>query len=350
MSGSGRFVAVAVCQTVFGLLSASSLAAQVAPPPAEDGAPLLRLVQEAESLARRGDLEQAVKRYEKALAQGAGSADVLNRLAELYLIQRSPERAISLLHRSLTEEPGQLPVYSGLNEAFLAVGRLDSALYYVYQARRIAPKNSGVRSQLGYLYLQSGDLEQARAHLDSALHLDDRNIHAQRLLALWYTQVGQTDSAMSRYQMVLELAPEDVEAHNNIAFMLAAQGKYLEALDWYQKTKALSQDPQLSHAINLNVEAIRAIMDGKMRARYILVQSESLAMDLVERISAGEDFGELAVRFSRAPNARDGGDLGFFGPGDMLSSVEESVLQLQVGQTSPVIRTERGYMLLQRLN
>lgn len=318
---------------------------------APESAPLLRLVQQAEHLARLGRLEESLTRYEAALKQGAGSAEVLNRVAELYLINSNPARAVQLLHRSLQESPGQLPVYSGLNEAFLALGRLDSALYYVYEARRLAPDNSGVRSQLGYLYLQSGDLDRARVHLDSALQLDDRNVHGHRLIALYHTHKDQPDSAVQRYQMVLELLPDDVEAHNNIAFLMAAQGQYLDALEWYRKTRALAQDPQLLHAIHLNVEAIRAIMDGKMRARYILVQSETQATELRRRVDEdGEDFGELAAKHSRAPNARDGGDLGFFGPGDMLPVVEENVLQLQVGEMSPVLRLERGYMLIQRLN
>ncbi len=333
-------------------LGAAPLLAQGSAPQAEpEEAPLLRLVQEAELHARRGQLELALQRYEESVQGGAGSADVLNRMAELYLINGNPTRAVVLLQRSLGEEPAQLPVYSGLNEAFLALGRLDSALHYVNEARQLAPDNSDVRSQLGYLHLQSGDMEQARVHLDSALQLDDRNVHAQRLLALYYTQVDLPDSAIARYLQVLELAGDDVEAHNNLAFLLAAQQRYLEALEWYRKTKALAEDPQLLHAVNLNVEAIRAIMDGKMRARYILVESESLAIDLRRRIGEDkENFGELAAKFSKAPNARDGGDLGFFGPGDMLPTVEENVLQLQVGETSPVLRMERGYMLIQRLN
>jgi Tfp pilus assembly protein PilF len=346
-------VATGILALLLVLVQVGSLSAQMATPApeADESAPLLRLVQEAELLALRGQLEPALERYEDAIGQGAGSADVLNRIAELYLMQGNASRAVILLQLSLEEEPAQLPVYSGLNEAFLAMGLLDSALHYVYEARRLAPENSGVRSQLGYLYLQSGDLAQARTNLDSALQLDDGNVHAHRLLALCYTQVAESDSAISRYQIVLELAPKDVEAHNNIAFLMAANGQYLEALEWYQKTKVLAEDPQLLHAINLNVESIRAVMEGKMRARYIMVQSESFAAELRQRIDAGgEDFGELAVRFSTAPNAQDGGDLGFFGPGDMLPAVEESVLQLQVGQTSAVLKIARGYMLIQRLN
>jgi tetratricopeptide (TPR) repeat protein len=317
----------------------------------EEEAPLLRLVQEAELLARRGRLEPALLKYEEATRAGAGSAEVLNRMAELYLVSGDADRAISLLHRSLEEQPAQLPVLSGLNEDFLVKVQLDSALAYVQQARILSPQNSGVRSQLGYLHLQSGALPQARAQLDSALALDPGNVHGQRLLALYYTQIDEPDSAISGYRKVLELAPADVEAHNNLAFLLAAQQQYLEALEWYGKTKLLARDPELQTAIHMNIEAIRAIMDGKMRARYLLVESESLAIDLRRRIAdAEEDFGQLAVRFSKAPNAGSGGDLGFFGPGDMLPDVEETVLQLEVGETSPVIQLQKGYMLIQRLN
>lgn len=319
-------------------------------PTSEPEPELVRLVQEAEYHAHHGQLEVALSRYEQALAMGAGSAEVLNRVAELYLLDRQPQKTVDLLHRSLRERPAQLPAYSGLNEAFLEMGKLDSAVYYVREARRLAPENSAVRSQLAFLYMQGGDLATARAQLDSAIALDDRNAHAHRLLALWYSRNDQPDSAIARYRIVLELRPEDVESHNNIAYLLASQKKYLEALAWYDKTKALTDDPNLLHAVNLNASAIRAIMDGKMRARFILVSSEAQARDIRQKAEAGADFSELAARFSKAPNARDGGDLGFFGPGDMLPAVEEGVLRLQVGEVSAPIHIEQGYMLLQRLN
>lgn len=337
-----------------GILPLALVLSQAAGAAAQDGAAdeprLVVLVKEAESLARQGQLDQSLLRYEQALTEGAGSAQVLNRIAELYLIKGNAPRAAQLLHRSLGESPAQLPVYSMLNDAFLAQGRLDSALHYVREALDLAPGHSGVRSQLAFLHLQDGDLPACRAQLDTALSLDDRNAHAHRLLALYHTRTEKPDSALSRYRQVLELVPDDVESHNNIAFLLASLKRYREALDWYGRTKAIARDPDLQHAIHLNMEAMRAILDGKMRARFILVPSQAQALDILEKLEAGGDFGELAARFSRAPNARDGGDLGFFGPGEMLPEVETSVLELEVGGVSGPIRIGQGYMLLQRLN
>ena len=353
-AGSHRVCRVGYLALALLAAGASLVLAQGAGTAAQDGPAdeprLVLLVKEAESLARRGQLDQGLLRYEQALTEGAGSAQVLNRIAELYLIKGNGQRAVQLLHRSLGERPAQLPVYSMLNDAFLALGRLDSALHYVREALDLAPGHSGVRSQLAFLHLQGGDLPACRAQLDTALALDDRNAHAHRLLGLYHTHTGQPDSALSRYRKVIELVPDDVESHNNIAYLLAAEKRYAEALEWYGRTKAIARDPNLQHAVHLNMEAIRAILDGKMRARFILVPSEALALDLLEKLEAGDDFGELAARFSQAPNARDGGDLGFFGPGEMLPEVETSVLELEVGGVSGPIRIGPGYMLLQRLN
>ncbi|MFH1571145.1 MAG: tetratricopeptide repeat protein [Gemmatimonadota bacterium] len=333
--------------------TAPRLAAQAGPlaPDTSGGGEtdLVRLVRQADYHASRGELSLAMARYEEALRAGAGAA-VLNRLAELHLIAGSPERAVPLLQRSLAERPGQLPVYSRLGEAFLAMGRPDSAIYYVEEARRLAPGVSSIHSSLGFLYLKTGDLGSARAHIDTALRLADQNPEAHRFLGLYYTEVDSLDSAIAQFARVVEFLPDDVEAYNNIAFLRARQQRYTEALEYYRRAKDRVSDANLLHAINTNMEAVRAIMDGKMRARYILVRTEAAGRDILERLRQGGDFGRLAAQFSIAPNAREGGDLGFFGPGDMLPQVEAAVLKLQVGEISEVIAIDRGVMVIQRLN
>ena len=169
-------------------------------------------------------------------------------------------------------------------------------------------------------------------------------------LGFYYTQVDSIDQAIRHYEKVIELMPRDVESHNNVGFLLTRLKRYDKAIDYYEKTKELSADPNLLHAVNLNIQAIRAILNGKMRARYILVETESEGRGLAQRLAAGEDFAELASQFSKAPNARDGGDLGYFAPGDMLPDVEEAVLNLEIGQVSDVIKIQGGVMILQRLN
>lgn len=310
----------------------------------------VRFVQRGDNFAAKGRLDLAVEEYEKAMAAGAGSAFFLNRLGGFYFKKGELEKSLEVLQRSLREKPGQIAVYTQIGEVFLVSGRPDSAIYYAEQARKLAPESSSVIAQLGIFYLQAGFHKQARAYLDTALALDPRNPEAHRFLGFYFTRTDSLDLAIEQYYEVINVLPDDIEAHNNIAFLYALQAKYAESLDFYERTKILSRDPQLNHAINLRTDAIRAIVDGKMRARFVLVKTLREARDLLGRIEQGEDFGEIAKNFSLAPNAADGGDLGFFGPGELLDVFEKAVLQLKVGELSGPLEVPMGVMIIQRLN
>ncbi|MDU2773674.1 MAG: peptidylprolyl isomerase PpiC, partial [Klebsiella grimontii] len=50
-------------------------------------------------------------------------------------------------------------------------------------------------------------------------------------------------------------------------------------------------------------------------ALHILVKEEQLALDLLEQIKNGADFGKLAKKHSICPSGKRGGDLGEFRQG-----------------------------------
>jgi len=317
---------------------------------AEESGEMVEWVRKGDVYLAQGRPLLALTEYEKALQAGAGSAPFLNRMAAIYMETGKFSEALVVLRASLGEEPGQLALYSRIGEAHLALGNLDSAVTSVDYARRLVPDNSAVHSALAFLLMQTGDSVRAKAHLDTATMLDDRNPEAHRLLGFYYSQLDSFDLAVSHYEKLAALVPQDVEAFNNIAFLHAQRRQYKEALVYYKKAEGRSQDPYIKQAINENLEAVRSIIDGKMRARYILVKTETAARDIRERLDNGGDFVQLAKQFSLAPNAQDGGDLGFFGPGELLPQFEEAVIQLTVGKLSDVISISMGYVIIQRLN
>jgi peptidyl-prolyl cis-trans isomerase SurA len=60
----------------------------------------------------------------------------------------------------------------------------------------------------------------------------------------------------------------------------------------------------------------------------------------------GEDFAYLASLHSDDPTAQQGGDLGYFGRGDMIPEFEQTAFNLEPGQVSEVIKTEFGYHII----
>lgn len=65
-----------------------------------------------------------------------------------------------------------------------------------------------------------------------------------------------------------------------------------------------------------------------------------------QRLSAGEDFALLARSYSEGPSSNNGGDLGYFGRGQMVKPFEDAAFSLKPGKVSGVVQTEYGYHLI----
>jgi peptidyl-prolyl cis-trans isomerase C len=87
--------------------------------------------------------------------------------------------------------------------------------------------------------------------------------------------------------------------------------------------------------------------EEEVSARHILVDSEAEAKALKEKIDKGADFAQLAKENSKDPGSKeDGGNLGYFGHGQMVPQFEEVVFKLQKGQVSDPVKTQFGWHLV----
>ncbi|MFH1394960.1 MAG: peptidylprolyl isomerase [Candidatus Omnitrophota bacterium] len=83
-----------------------------------------------------------------------------------------------------------------------------------------------------------------------------------------------------------------------------------------------------------------------MRASHILMTSRQDAEDIVEQLSLGADFEQLAKAKSVDPTARNGGDIGYFAKGQLMPKFEGACNELDIGETSGVVRTKLGYHII----
>jgi parvulin-like peptidyl-prolyl isomerase len=77
-------------------------------------------------------------------------------------------------------------------------------------------------------------------------------------------------------------------------------------------------------------------------------QALARAVEIKQRLDAGEDFATLATEYSDDPgSAAAGGDLGWFGRGMMMAEFEDAVFALEPSQISDPVKTTFGYHIIQ---
>ena len=85
----------------------------------------------------------------------------------------------------------------------------------------------------------------------------------------------------------------------------------------------------------------------EISARHILVEDEQAAIDLIEKLKGGADFAALAKEFSTGPSGPNGGDLGYFGRGQMVPDFEVAAFGLEVGTfTAAPVQTQFGWHVI----
>ncbi len=85
----------------------------------------------------------------------------------------------------------------------------------------------------------------------------------------------------------------------------------------------------------------------RANARHILVKTEKACLDIQSEIEGGVDFAEAAKKHSTCPSGKTGGDLGTFGPGEMVKEFDEVVFKKEVGKVHGPVKTQFGWHLVE---
>jgi peptidyl-prolyl cis-trans isomerase C len=85
----------------------------------------------------------------------------------------------------------------------------------------------------------------------------------------------------------------------------------------------------------------------EVHARHILVKTEAEAKSVISELDKGADFAALAKKYSTDPGGASGGDLGYFGQGDMVKEFADVAFALPAGQyTKTPVKTEFGWHVI----
>jgi len=84
----------------------------------------------------------------------------------------------------------------------------------------------------------------------------------------------------------------------------------------------------------------------KVHAKHILFDNYALALQVKRDIETSGNFGYYAQIYSKCPSGRNGGDLGYFGRGQMVKEFEDAAFNAEPGKVVGPVQTQFGWHLI----
>ena len=205
-------------------------------------------VNDAEDLAAKGQLDEAIAEWEKALAIEPENGRAHNNLGVLLARQGRYAEAIPHYEEALKLDPQYFAIHHNLGRALAAVGRLDEAIAHLETALEHSPDRADVHQSLGQALMGKGRLTDALPHFESAARLDPGLADAHYYLGLClYFARGDAVTALAQWREALRLAPDSLGALSRTARVLAvspdaALRNGAEAVELARRAAGLSKE------------------------------------------------------------------------------------------------------------
>jgi peptidyl-prolyl cis-trans isomerase C len=251
-----------------------------------------------------------------APATASSPGDPVAKVGTTIITRKELDRAFSVLVAQSRIQPGSTP--EDIKEAQQAA--LDQLIFadLIYQQGLLSPP-ADLDKQIEFKMAQNKSKFTSPAEFETALK--DSGITEKEL-----TEISRKDIVISNY-IEKKIAPSVTVSDE-------------EVKQFYDENKGqLGEEPQVkaSHIL-IGVDAA-AEPEDKAKARE---KDETLLKEL----KGGKDLAAAAKADSTCPSKEQGGDLGFFGRGQMVPAFEQAAFALQPGEISDVVETQFGYHII----
>lgn len=176
-------------------------------------------------------------------------------------------------------------------------------------------------------------------------------VGAQALQQLVYEKVLSEKYEVSDKELDAKVDELKEQLGDNFEAALAQYG-YADVEDFKETMKlGMMQEKAAMKSIKVTDKEVKEYYDNykpEIKARHILVADEKTALEVKQKLDAGEKFEDVSNTYSTDEAAKAaGGDLGWFGPGAMDPDFETAAYALKKDEISAPVKTSFGYHIIQ---
>src|SRR5436305_4280572 len=119
-----------------------------------------------------------------------------------------------------------------------------------------------------------------------------------------------------------------------------------EIQKFYELNKKEFEGPEQVQIAELLISPAKDEKGNPKEDQASLDAAKAKADSVLSEIKKGMKFSDAAIKYSDGPTAQQGGDLGFFKRGTLSKELENVTFNMKPGDTSDVIRTKQGFVIL----
>ncbi|HTM34523.1 MAG TPA: tetratricopeptide repeat protein, partial [Vicinamibacterales bacterium] len=198
------------------------------------------------TLRAKGDVDAAIAAYQRGLRLDGDYPDLHYNLANALLSQNRADEAAAHLATSVAGEPASAANHNNLGTALAEKGQMEPAIVEFRKAIALEPASVLAYRNLGNALAATGRSAEAREALERAVALAPADADANYDLGSLLLEISAHAEAAARFRASLASRPRDPRTLNNLGIALASQGQIRDAIPLFEQ--ALAIDPNFADA------------------------------------------------------------------------------------------------------
>ena len=154
----------------------------------------------AADLHGKGQLDQAIREYSRAILHKPHHADAYNNLGVALRVQGQFAAAVACYRRALALRPESANIHSNMGNALRDLGRFEDAAQALQQALALAPGSPEYLYNLGLVHRDMGRTDQALAAFDRVLAAKPDHVECHWDRALTHLRMGDLERGFAEYE------------------------------------------------------------------------------------------------------------------------------------------------------